>query len=287
MKKYKIKSYCKVNLSLRVLNKRKDGYHNVKSLMTFCGLYDEIFIKRIRSSKDKVIFSGKFATGINNKSNTITQTLTLLRKKNFLKKKFFYINVKKNIPHGSGLGGGSSNAANLLDFLNRKMNLNIENREIKKIADQVGSDVSVSLKRKNTLLVGKKNQIIRINNQFKLDLLIVYPNIICSTQRIYKFSDSSNFSKTYPNFNKITKKKLIYFLINEKNELQKTVIKFYPRVNKIINIIKNQYGCYFSRITGSGSSCIGVFANSKAAICTQKLIKLKFPKYWSVVSKTI
>jgi len=82
-------------------------------------------------------------------------------------------------------------------------------------------------------------------------------------------------------------KKLIDFLKNEDNDLEKTVIRIYPKVKKIITFIKSQKGCYFSRITGSGSACIGIFSNMKNAIYAQKLIKLKYPKYWCVVSKTI
>ena len=65
------------------------------------------------------------------------------------------------------------------------------------------------------------------------------------------------------------------------------MIKIYPKIKKIIDYIKSQKGCYFSRITGSGSACIGIFSNMRNAMNAQKLIKLKYPKYWSVVSKTI
>ena len=74
---------------------------------------------------------------------------------------------------------------------------------------------------------------------------------------------------------------------NEKNDLQKIVIKIYPKIGKIINYIKSQKGCVFSRITGSGSACIGIFSNRLNAISAQKSLKLKYPKYWCVVSKTI
>ena len=82
-------------------------------------------------------------------------------------------------------------------------------------------------------------------------------------------------------------KKLINILKNENNDLEETVIKIYPKIKKIIEYIKSIKGCYFSRITGSGSACIGIFSNMKNAIYAQKLIKLKYPKYWCVVSKTI
>ena len=64
-------------------------------------------------------------------------------------------------------------------------------------------------------------------------------------------------------------------------------MELYSKVGQVINLLKSQKGCYFSRITGSGSACIGVFSDKKTAILTQKVIKLKFPKYWTYVSKTM
>ena len=118
MKKFKIKSFCKINLTLRVLKKLNTGYHNIKSLITFCNLYDDILIYKIKGLDDKINFSGRFRNGINTKSNTISKVLYLLRKRNFFQKQAFKIIIKKNIPHGSGLGSGSSNAASLLNFFN-------------------------------------------------------------------------------------------------------------------------------------------------------------------------
>jgi len=126
VKNFKIKSFCKINLYLRVIKKLNNGYHNMISLITFCDLYDVITISKIRNLKDKISFSGKFKKGINKKSNTATKILNLLRKKKLLKNQTFKINIQKNIPHGSGLGGASSNAANLLNYFNNKMKLKLE-----------------------------------------------------------------------------------------------------------------------------------------------------------------
>ena len=287
MNNFKIKSYCKINLSLRVLKKLNSGYHNIISLITFCDLHDVISISKIRNLKDKINFTGKFKKGINEKSNTITEVLNLLRNKKLLENQAFKINIKKNIPHGSGLGGGSSNAADLLNYFNLKMKLKLNKNKIKKLASQIGSDVPVNLERKNTFLTGKKDKILRFSQKFKLNLLIVYPNLICSTKKIYQKNKKISFSKRQPSFSAISNKKLINFLKSEHNDLEKTVIKIYPKVKKIIDYIKSQKGCYFSRITGSGSACIGIFSNMKNAIYAQKLIKLKYPKYWCAVSKTI
>ena len=287
MDNIKIKSYCKINLSLKVLKKLNSGYHNIISLITFSDLHDVISISRIRELKDEISFSGKFKRGINKKSNTITKVLNLLRSNKLLKNQVFKINVQKNIPHGSGLGGGSSNAANLLNYFNLKMKLKLSKNKIRKLADQIGFDVSINLEKRNAFLTGKRGKILRLNQKFKLNLLIVYPNLICSTKKIYERNRKINLSKPQSFFYIKDNKKLINFLKNENNDLEKTVIKIYPKIKKIIDYIKSQKGCHFSRITGSGSACIGIFSNMRHAIYVQKLIKLKYPKYWCAVSKTI
>ena len=287
MKEFKIKSFCKINLSLRVLKRLSNGYHNINSLITFCEPHDVISIYKIKSLYDKISFSGKFKRGINKKLNTITRVLHFLRKRKFFKKQAFRINIQKNIPHGSGLGSGSSNAASLLNFFNSKMYLKLNKNEINKIASQIGFDVPVNLEKKNTWLIGKKSKLLRLNQKFGLNILIVYPNVICSTKKIYEKNKKFTLLSPQSNFYIKDKKKLIDFLKNENNDLEKAVIKLFPEIRKIIDFIKIQNGCYFSRITGSGSACIGIFSDMKSTIFTQKLIKLKFPKYWCVVSKTI
>ena len=287
MKSSKIKSYCKINLSLRVLKKLKNGYHNIKSLVTFCDLYDVILISKTTSSKDKITFSGKFKKGISRKRNTITKLLSLLRKLGFFKKLSFKINIKKNIPHGSGLGGGSSNAGVLLNYLNFKMKLNLNKNKIKNLAKKVGFDVPLSLERKNVLLTGKKHDLHRIKKKFMFNILIFYTNITCSTKKIYFKNKAYSLNKSYPDFGNINNKNLINFLKKEQNDLEKTVVKIYPNIKKVIKYIKLQKGCYFSRISGSGSACFGIFSYMKHATNAQKMIKLKYPNYWSAVSRTI
>ena len=287
MKNFKIKSYCKINLTLRVIKKLSNNYHNIISLITFCNLHDIISISKIKSSKDKISFSGEFKKGINKQSNTVTKILNLLRKSKLLENQTFKINIKKNIPHGSGLGGGSSNAADLLNYLNLKMKLKLRKKKLRQLANKIGFDVPINLEKQNTLLTGKKNQILRLNKKFKLNLLIVYPNLICSTKEIYRKNKKISLSKPQYSFRVKSNKKLINILKNENNDLEEVVIKIYPKIKKIIEYIKSIKGCYFSRITGSGSACIGIFSNMRNAIYAKKLIKLKYPNYWCVVSKTM
>jgi len=167
------------------------------------------------------------------------------------------------------------------------MKLKLSKRKLKTLAQKIGFDVPISLEKKNTFLNGKKDKILRLKKRFRLNLLIVYPNTKCSTRKIYKENKISSLSnlKSYRGIK--NKKQLINLLKEDNNDLEKIVIKFYPKIKKIIDLIKIQRGCYFSRITGSGSACIGIFSNMKSAVYAHKLIKLKYPKYWCVVSKTI
>ena len=210
MKNFKIKSYCKINLSLKIIKKLKNGYHNISSLITFCDLYDVISISKINKNKDIIIFSGKFSNGVDKKSNTVTEVLKLLRKKKLLKNQSFKINIKKNIPHGSGLGGASSNASNLFNYFNSKMQMRLKKNKMIGLAKKIGFDVPICLEKKNTFLTGKRDQILRINKKFNLNLLIVYPNIICSTRKIYKRSRINNLTKYKRFYNKKSNIKLIH-----------------------------------------------------------------------------
>ena len=174
-----------------------------------------------------------------------------------------------------------------MNFLSKKMRLKLNKNLLNKIAKKIGFDVPILLEKKNTIILGNKNKILRIKKKLNLKILIVFPNIICSTKKIY--NNNKKFTRSPIKFKKYIneEKKLINFIKNEKNDLESTVIKLYPKTKKVINFIKVQRGCYFSRITGSGSASIGIFSDIHSLVLAQKLIRQKFPKYWSAISKTM
>ena len=104
MKFKKLKSWAKINLSLNVIKRLSNNYHKIESLITFVRLSDEIKIKKICKKKHKIFFLGKFSKGIN-KDNTVAKLLNLLEKKKLIKNTKFQINITKNIPKKSGMGG--------------------------------------------------------------------------------------------------------------------------------------------------------------------------------------
>ena len=277
-----LKSFSKINLSLSVNKKLKTTkLHDIQSYFCLINLFDQIKIKKIKGPKDIVKFQGKFSKYINKKNNSVVNVLNILRKKRLISN-YYSIYIKKKIPVFAGMGGGSSNAICLIrHFTKDKIYKNLSSVLNKKI----GSDVKLFFYDQGFL----KN-IKTINyfpRKYKLYFLLVYPNISCSTGYIYskvkKFSSKSKHS-----FKKINnKRKFIDLLYSKNNDLQSIVEKKYPIIKKLITEIGQKKGCYFSRMTGSGSVCYGLFKSEKTAKAALNKLKLKYPKYWLSVAKTI
>ena len=113
------RSYSKLNLSLRVLSKRKSGLHNIQSNVVKINLFDKIRVKKLKGHADVINFVGKFKKEVNKKDNTVIKTLDFLRKKNLIKN-YYKITITKNIPVYSGLGGGTGNAFFIIKKLIKK-----------------------------------------------------------------------------------------------------------------------------------------------------------------------
>jgi len=277
-----LKSFSKINLSLNINRKlKKNKLHDIQSYFCLINLFDQIKLKKIKGRKDIVKFKGKFSKYIKKTNNSILDTLEILRERNLISD-YYSVLVDKRIPVFSGMGGGTSNAVCLIKYFTRnKINKNLSSILDKKI----GSDLKLFFYEQGFLKNLKTINDFR--RKYRLYFLLVYPNIRCSTRHVYskvrKYSSKSKYS-----FSKINdKNKFIDFLINKNNDLQSIVENKYPIIKKLIIEIGQKKGCYFSRMTGSGSVCYGVFKSEKTAKAALNGIKLKHPKCWLSVAKTI
>ncbi len=274
-----IKSYAKINLSLKVLKKLKHGMHNIESHACLIDLHDQIEIKK--NKKDSVIFIGKFKKEVNQLNNSILDTLEILRTNNIIK--FFYkIIVRKNIPVFSGLGGGTANSVSLTRHFIKN---NPKEFLVRKLEKKIGSDFrlflnSFSFQKNLTKIQGRKKF-------FTLHFLVVFPMINCRTKHIYSLVKKLSFSKKKCYFKSKKINSFFQKIKTDKNDLQEIVEKKYLQVGELINYLKNQKGCVISRMTGSGSVCYGLFKSKKMANIARKEIKKKYPNYWCATTKTI
>ena len=278
-----IKSYSKINLFLRVLKKNDQDLHNIQSTIMLLNLHDKISIKKIPKKKDIILFTGTFRANINTTTNSVTNTLSLLRFHNLINSnKRYKITVNKRIPVFGGLGGGTGNAATILKyFLKKKLSLELLDIFEKKI----GSDLRLFFF-SHSFQKNLKN-IKSFKKKYKFYFLLVYPNIKSSTKQVYAKVKKFNTPLRIDPSKIISKSKYNKFLINETNDLQKIVEKKHKKIEKIINIIRLQKNCLFSRMTGSGSVCFGTFSCRKSASLAAKVLKKEFPNYWCKLTKSI
>ncbi len=279
-----IKSYCKINLSLRVIKKLKSGLHNIQSNIFILNLFDEIRINKIKKKSDLVIFKGQFKKHINPKKNSITETLKLLRQRKLIKvNKFYKIKILKKIPVFAGLGGGTSNSYFLIKyFLKRKAD---DEKIIKEFEKKIGSDLRV-FRYKQMYQTSLRN-FNKFKNRLNFHFVLVYPNFKCSTKAIYlKVKKLSKFQRDITSNIKF-KNNFIDIIKKEGNDLEKISIKKFPKIRKVLSNLASQRECILSRMTGSGSACFGMFSTKKSALLALRKIKNKFPGYWCVTAKSI
>ena len=276
-----IKSYAKINLSLTVIEKtRKKRLHDIQSQFCLINLFDTISIKRNKKNVDKISFNGPHSKHVKKSNNSIQKILNIMR--NFkLISNYYSIKIYKQIPVFAGLGGGSSNAASLLKFLSKSI---IEEKIFNKIIDLAGSDLRLFFYNQGVLQNLKK--IVEFKKKYKLLFLVVYPNVKCSTKEVYSKVKSYNKKKVL-NLNHKNKTVFINQIFNSNNDLQSIVEKKYPVIQKLLLDINNEKGCYFSRMTGSGSACYGLFKDKSSSKVALKRLRKKYPKFWFSIAKTI
>lgn len=276
-----IRSFSKINLSLNVNKKLRSGLHDIQSFFCQVDLSDQIIIKKIDKKQDNIKFIGKFAKHINKKKNSIYNVLKVLRSENIITNHYSVL-INKKIPVFAGLGGGTSNAAYLAKYLTKnKFEKNLLNILEKKI----GTDFKLFLYNQGFLQNLKSVKVLK--KKYKLFFLLIYPNIKSSTQSAYlniaDYTPKLNFK-----FNNINNKRnFIKFLKKRNNDFQSIIERRYPIIKKLLKEIRVKKGCYFSRMTGSGSVCYGMFENEKSAKAALLIIKSKYPKFWISVTKTI
>jgi 4-diphosphocytidyl-2-C-methyl-D-erythritol kinase len=281
MKSFRIKSHAKINLALNVTGKNKK-LHKIESLISFIDLHDLIYLKQIKEKDHKILFKGKFSKNIG-KINTITNLLKLLDKKKLLDNKKYEIIIIKNIPQEAGMGGGSMNAASLINFFINKIKIKIKKNKLIKLTSQIGSDVILGIK-PTIAILSQNGDLKKYNKNIKLHILVVKPDFGCSTKYIY--SKVKSFSKPQFTFPKL-KMFEVEYLKTLNNDLEKIAFKKYPKLKKIKLFLSNMPNNMFVRMSGSGSSIVAYFDSKRSCGNAYSQFKRKFSSHWCITSKTI
>jgi 4-diphosphocytidyl-2-C-methyl-D-erythritol kinase len=274
LKKYILLSPAKINLWLRITGKRDDGYHTLNSLVQKISLFD--IIKVSEHYCDTVKF---YNEKIDSPNNTVSKALMLFKEKGCVKKKF-KIEVFKNIPTEAGLGGGSSNAGIVLNFLNRYVGNRFTLKELIKLGSFVGADVPLFISGYNRILMKGIGEILspHKNTEYNYWVLLIKPHISIPTSWAYK---KLNFKLTNK-FKSINKRLAEHSEFV--NDLEKPVIEKHKEIGEIKETLIT-LGCKHSLMSGSGSVVYGLFENKKVAIDAKSFFKNNYNSYKTFLAK--
>ena len=267
-----LSSPAKINLFLKITGKRNDGFHELESLFAFLDLADELVIEK--SEKFSLQISGEFVALVDQKNNLFTRILDFFSSE-FSISKNLKIEVVKNIPVGGGLGGGSSNAAAFMKALNKIFSLNLSKEELQNISLKFGSDIAFFFEDQASIVKGRGEIIENFPRFAPLTALLINPKIHLSTKDVFaKFG--SNYSAKISTVQLLESD--IFNLINLPNDLEKPAIELAPAIGEIIKNLRDN-GADFAKMSGSGSTCFGIFLDEKKLQEAQKTIQKTFPQF--------
>lgn len=276
---------AKLNLFLHVTGKRSDGYHLLDSIFVFTAFGDELTFIDHETLHIEVVYNYKNHF-IAEQDNLIRKAALLLQEK-YTIRQGAYIKLLKNIPIGGGLGGGSSDAASALIGLNKLWKLNLSLPQLHAIAIALGADVAACLYQRPLLVSGIGEIVTPVSVPLNdLTFLLVNPNQFLSTQAVFKAVILENPITTNTNHTELPTDALsfIHFLSTKRNDLEKAAVQSMPEIGEILNSLREQPGCCLARMSGSGSTCFGLFFNHAEALSARDALKSEWPTAWAALT---
>ena len=265
----KIRAPAKINLGLRVVGKRADGYHLLDTIMVAVSLYDEIDIRKIRGAfrnpndGELIKISCDHPDVPQGKENIVYRAAQLMLKKSRTTQPIS-IHITKNIPVGAGLGGGSSDAAATLVGLNRLFKLRLSIAMLKKMALSLGADVPFFIQARPARAQGIGERLRPLSDLPRFWSVIIYPGFPVSTAWVF-----ANLGRklTKPIVNtSITpsRKSFDGFARQLENDLEGVTLTRYPKIGVLKQKLLRE-GALQVLMSGSGSSVFGIFVSKQAA----------------------
>ncbi len=253
-------SPAKVNLLLKVLSKRDDGYHNIVSIVAPVSLHDMIYFEEL--DNDKIVVMDDKDCLPQGQANTIYKAIMLLKERYGIHKGV-KVYVEKHIPIGSGLGGPSSNAAAVLKALSKAWGLKADHEDLIALGKEIGADVPLFLHGGPCVMRGVGEKISPIKLPY-LWYLIVYPDMVLKTKDVYGrlkivLTKDENDIKLRENFEFVQDVADIL-----ENDLEKVAILMCPQINALKDRLINA-GAFGALMSGSGSSVFGLFEKEEQA----------------------
>jgi 4-diphosphocytidyl-2-C-methyl-D-erythritol kinase len=255
----KIRSFAKINLGLEVLGKRPDGYHDIRTLFQAVDFFDVLEFSP--SSKGQIILTGNDPSVPWDENNLIFKAARLLQDR-YRPSSGVRISVKKNVPPGKGLGGGSSNAAATLWNLDKIWALDLGKEALMDLGRMLGADVAYFLEGGLCLGLERGDKLLPLPELPPLPCLIVLPSFPVMTAKVY--------GEYRPSLTSAGKdSRIMQFLETRRfglleNRLETTIFSLYPQLKEIKSLFQSQ-GPELTLVSGTGSAVFGLFLEEDKA----------------------
>jgi 4-diphosphocytidyl-2-C-methyl-D-erythritol kinase len=259
-------------LSLKVLEKRNDGFHNIESIFQKIRLFDKLTVSRSLTAGCSLHVHGMVLPA----ENTVQKAYSLFAEVAKIQEGIT-VDLVKHIPSGAGMGGGSSDAAALLRALNSLFSANVPQSELLRIAEQIGSDVPFFLYGDCAVVSGRGENVRSIKGRKDLYFVIICPPVHSSTKEAYALVDEWNMDNSISkedwslleDLEDVYNKPVCEW--NFDNSFTQPLVNKYPKIKEALTAIIAT-GADFANMTGSGSAVFGVFeAQEKAQDAYNKL----------------
>ena len=273
---------AKVNLTLRVIGRRADGYHDIESVVAFADLCDRLSLTPADELALAVVGPGAGQTGADVDNLVLKACRALAARVAGIKLGAF--RLQKNIPIAAGLGGGSADAAAALRLLAEVNNLATDDPRLKEAAGATGADVPVCLDPRSRLMRGIGDILSAPLPLPRLSAVLANPGVALSTKLVFSRWMSSADPARPLDPAALAKmqneEQLLDWLAGQPNDLEAPAIALAPAIAEVLAALRILPSCRLARMSGSGATCFALFPSAAQSAAAAKILRAKFPQWW-------
>jgi 4-diphosphocytidyl-2-C-methyl-D-erythritol kinase len=277
------RAHAKINLALHITGRRRDGYHELDSIVAFADVADVLSIAP--ATDVSISLSGPFANDLPPDGENIVLKAWRLLADYAQKKNFPFAPVKfqleKNLPVAAGIGGGSADAAAALRGLVQYSNLSISSGDLNNLALRLGADVPICLLQKTSRMRGIGEIIESIDIDLPSGIVLVNPRIPAPTSKVF---ESLNLQCGQSSGTPISDLSDVH---GWRNDLTEPAVSIVAEIAGVLESLGSQENITSSRMSGSGATCFGLAENSGQAERAGINIKTRHPDWWVIATSLL
>lgn len=282
------KAPAKINLSLRVKGRRHDGYHELQSLVVFADCGESLQAESDAGLSLKITgpFAGLLA---GEQNNLVFEAVRLFDEYTGLTTSAKFT-LDKQVPVASGIGGGSADAAAALRLLCRYHDHPVKPHALAALGLCIGADVPVCLEVRPALMWGKGELLRRLDTLPDFWLVLVNPRVAVATADVFKVLDAAQLAEKeegpdVPHFADLAA--LVAWLVAHGNDLEAPAKTIAPPIADVLAALSVTGGCMLARMSGSGATCFGIFADEASASRAAAALRVAHPDWWVAAAPRI